>query len=218
MKRRGFTWIELVVVLAIVLIIAAILFPIFARPKVGDRRTPCSSNLRQVGLAIKQYTQDNNEFFPMVKGAGSSYGWADAIQPYMKSVQLLQCQSEPTRPMRADGPATPNYSDYFYNSRLDGQNGSALPYISNTVMLGDAVTGDARQHSTGGTAKIPGAASLVNRASTPIGAAMRHLDGAYYGFADGHIKWYKGSDANTSPQIKNAASGAHSHSVGFAIK
>jgi prepilin-type processing-associated H-X9-DG protein/prepilin-type N-terminal cleavage/methylation domain-containing protein len=208
MRRHGFTWIELAAVLAIILIIAAILFPVFARRSDQPHGPSCQQNIRQVGLAIKQYLSDYDESFPRVSSGGVYYGWADAVQPYVKNTQLFQCPNETTQPPSGTATAVigtdPLYSDYFYNSRLAGQNESTLKHIASTVMLGDAASGNARRHSTGGAATTPGVASLVDSAGAPVGAATRHLDGANYAFADGHVKWFKGSSANTCPAIRNA--------------
>lgn len=65
-KLSGFTLIELLVVIAIIAILAAILFPVFARARENARRASCMSNLKQVSLAIMQYTQDYDERYPRV--------------------------------------------------------------------------------------------------------------------------------------------------------
>ena len=67
MKRRGsggFTLIELLVVIAIIAILAAILFPVFAQAREKARATACTSNLKQLDLALMMYGQDYDENMP----------------------------------------------------------------------------------------------------------------------------------------------------------
>ena len=224
MKRRGFTWIELLVVLVLVVILAAILYPVFMRPNHPPGRPACQQNIRQIGLAIKQYLSDYGERFPIITTGGSAYGWADACQPYVRNTQLFQCPSDtalPTAIFVGSDPnytgTDPNFTDYFYNLHLSGVSESRIQYLAATIMLGDATPGDARQHSTGGPSGKPAVAKLINRFGQPVGAATRHLDGANYTFADGHVKWLKGKDANTTPAIQNAAASGSKNPT-FGIK
>ena len=105
---RGFTLIELLVVIAIIAILAAILFPTFSRARENARRATCQSNLKQMGLAFAQYTQDYDETLPDANpgdlcNGGHTYGtlafdtnnvlWADVLQPYIKSLQIFICPS-----------------------------------------------------------------------------------------------------------------------------
>ena len=100
-RRAAFTLIELLVVIAIIAILAAILFPVFARARENARRSSCQSNLKQIGLSIVQYSQDYDEQMlralsfrnPVI--AGPNRHWASAVQPYLKSEQIMRCPSDP---------------------------------------------------------------------------------------------------------------------------
>ena len=64
-KQKAFTLIELLVVITIISILAAILFPVFARARENARRSSCMSNMKQIGLGIMQYVQDYDEHYPL---------------------------------------------------------------------------------------------------------------------------------------------------------
>ncbi len=98
--KRGFTLIELLVVVAIVAILAAILFPVFQKVRENARRTACMSNLKQVALGVIQYQQDNDEFYVLTERGGDvddahEYYWGDMLQPYLKSWAVLTCPDAP---------------------------------------------------------------------------------------------------------------------------
>lgn len=99
---RGFTLIELLVVIAIIAILAAILFPVFAKAREKARQASCQSNEKQIGLAILQYVQDNDETYPLGylgttntgDASGTALTWDIAAMPYIKSNGVLVCPDD----------------------------------------------------------------------------------------------------------------------------
>jgi prepilin-type N-terminal cleavage/methylation domain-containing protein len=107
MKRRSaFTLIELLVVIAI---LAAILFPVFAQAREQARKASCQSNLKQIGLALRMYTQDYDEtlfasgmLFPngatapdgnnLIRMLSGGLSWF--TQPYIKNEGIFKCPSD----------------------------------------------------------------------------------------------------------------------------
>ena len=97
MKRRGFTLIELLVVIAIIAVLIALLLPAVQAAREAARRSQCTNNLKQIGLALHNY-HDINGSFPMGAGSGmetlgqylAKQGWSylGAILPQLGEVPL----------------------------------------------------------------------------------------------------------------------------------
>ncbi len=192
MKRNAFTLVEAIIVVAFMAILATgvlSLSPFFARQRENDSykppRTVCLSNLRQMSLGMMQYTKDYDEKLPPAKN--KSGGWADLIFPYVKSTQLFQCPAE-------QGSADKT-SDYFFNSRLSGVSMGKLPAPNLTISLGDGLPD---QPFDANLSQLP--AAWIGDFTSP---ANRHLDGANYAFADGHVKWFKPGNITLDKPDKN---------------
>lgn len=115
--------------------VLAIIFPCPCRSRESARRASCQSNLKQISLAIQQYSEDFDGRLPLTRvgdvpsaGYRPAYGWADAIAPYSFApsdfVRVLQCPSEADRsPISgtASGQvllSSRNFTDYWFNARL----------------------------------------------------------------------------------------------------
>ncbi len=106
--KAAFTLIELLVVIAIIAILAAILFPVFAQAREQARQAVCTSNVRQIGLALQMYTQDNDETLPIFyayntqsaeglparNGDPLHKGIELEILPYTKNKNIFKCPDD----------------------------------------------------------------------------------------------------------------------------
>ena len=100
-RKSGFTLIELLVVIAIIAILAAILFPVFTSAKQIAKRSACVSNMKQIGMSIKMYMDDNNDTLPLpLVPNGDDQDeryywpvstWRTAIDSYVKNDSVFNC-------------------------------------------------------------------------------------------------------------------------------
>lgn len=176
-------------------LVGLVLFPIFARQRPNRDPLYCQSQLKQIGLAMFQYTQDYHGKFPAVNlhdtgiGDQNAFGWADALFPYLKSHQIFWCPAQLRNGVRDDQskpPAARNYTDYFYNRRMDGLHNEKIESVILTIMLGDGNDGTDAANARYSLSKLP--SEWREDKNSP---SYRHREGANYLFADGHVKLLK---------------------------
>lgn len=182
-KVSGFTLTELLIVIAIIAIFAAMLFPIFARARENSRRSSCQSDLKQIGFGILQYAQDSDETLPRIYVADPGYRhWAQIIQPYIKSTQVFDC---PSQDYKWTGVFGGEKLSYGMNSYFDPSYGSIgnvillarLTKVSETVIVTESE--NFRVTFVGG---------IFDTASPNRKVEYRHLGLANVLFVDGHVK------------------------------
>lgn len=184
-SRAGFTIWEIAAIFAFVLIIAAVLFPVFQRVPENDnrKRSACQSNLKHLGLAIIQYTQDNDEKMPSgVNAAGN--GWAGEIYPYTKSTGLYQCPYDTAKGA---------HISYAENQNLPRQNLAFLNAPAATVELYETTTLNC-DPSTPETISATGL-------SAPQNSDRHDADTFWLNFlaADGHVRWLTPGQVSSGP-------------------
>jgi prepilin-type N-terminal cleavage/methylation domain-containing protein/prepilin-type processing-associated H-X9-DG protein len=125
--QSGFTLTELLVVVGVMSLLAAFLFPVLAQARDSARRAQCLSNLRQLALAHRLYVQDHDDAlpasqYPFELGPGPWVVWPQFLRPYYKDPRLLD-QGFTTREERL---ATPWLADYVMCAY--GPGGSGTPF------------------------------------------------------------------------------------------
>jgi prepilin-type N-terminal cleavage/methylation domain-containing protein/prepilin-type processing-associated H-X9-DG protein len=134
----GFTLIELLVVVAIIALLASILFPVFGRARETARRTSCISNLKQVGLAVEQYKQDYNRF---LDNEQTLVGCPSAVLfPYTKSKQIWVCPSDTNVTVQAM--TDTRIVSYQLNAQVNARLDAVITRPADIVIAHDANPGE----------------------------------------------------------------------------
>ncbi|RYX82984.1 DUF1559 domain-containing protein [bacterium] len=164
-RRRAGTLIDHAVTLAVWVVLFAILVPVFSRARNNARRATCQSNLKQICLALWQYTEDSDGVLP-------TRDWVSLTKPYAKEKDIFRC------PVKNDGRGR---GDYFFNARLLRRELGGISAPQSLILLGD------------GSDDSPVARFPTGWRTDESSPAWRHLEGANYAFGDGHVKWLKAS-------------------------
>lgn len=186
-NRIGFTLIELLVVVAIIAILAAIMFPAFAAARENARKTSCLTHIKQLGLAQSMYLGDWDERFPFwYQNTGNakrpfSY-WTEYFQPYLRNQDILRCASFSWNGQPDPGIKLADYALFTWGP--SGQGTQADPYWR---WAGPALT----------LAQVLRPTETFNLmdgwTTTEItrGFVLRHQDGMIGAFLDGHARYVR---------------------------
>ena len=214
-RRGGFTLIELLVVIAIIAILAALLLPALSSAKQRAWTISCTSNLRQIGLGLKMFADDNNGLYPesgtkIVWGTpdappplgSGQLGWMEQIFSYTQNTNIYHCPGNVQLPVANQSAF--NYFNgvraaYMANDGFGPLKNSLIMFPSAYVLSGDTIDNDHyflpddcdkddyTQDCVGGESDVPEDMQVQWRA---------HSKGQNLAFPDGHVKWYKGYNAS----------------------
>jgi prepilin-type processing-associated H-X9-DG protein len=219
----------LLVVIAIIAILAAILFPVFAKAREKARQTACLSNVKEICLAYLMYAQDYDEKFTKCEtmcANGGTWGPAKyqyylALNPYIKNWQIWAC---PSASGANNCPGTDNGSAHYVAVHqhitaglvpanfvvnyvpMEGFNNNSYKMAqfkdpSETYMIGDAAAFPRLEEIAWANTcnLIPGGCGQGAVGETEDNT--RHNGGSNLGFMDGHAKWRKAQDIVASNGI-----------------
>jgi prepilin-type N-terminal cleavage/methylation domain-containing protein len=117
--RSGFTLVELLVVLAIVSILAAILLPVIGRVRDRARATSCLSNMRQIGMGLMMYLSDKSEHFPpYIVGQYAQLGLGQG-EPALERVAGKEPATKPGERFVLTGYGVPGDKPAHYKTWMD---------------------------------------------------------------------------------------------------
>jgi len=192
---QGFTLIEVLIVVAIIIMLAAMLMPVFEVATKRAEATSCLTNVRSISIAAALYAEDNDDILLPARVSGgpvgySGIGWGLTIQPYLRNEAVLVCTSD-TNPTVATGTygVKRSYGINYELTLVGGYNNSALELgdikdETRTIMFFD-IRSDLRRlglfYPYDGTAAV----------------AARHREGANFAFVDGHAKWFRLEQTST---------------------
>jgi len=121
-KRKGFTLVELLVVISIISLLMGILVPALGKVRAKGRRTVCMSNLQQIGVAFKIYLDDNRDImpaacqYPSLNTDPNDYGFRPPItrflMPSLKNQEVFKCPADIKDYYKDWG------TSYEYNARM----------------------------------------------------------------------------------------------------
>ncbi len=124
--RRAFTLVEIIVVTVILMILAALLFPVFARAKENNKLSTCMAQLKQDAIGMQLYRVDNDDlgYRHVMQGNKYPWNWYEGLASYIKDGRLVWC----VEPGNWDGPIV-EHSFYKWQHYTDTPVGSSGPDV-----------------------------------------------------------------------------------------
>lgn len=126
-SARGFTLTEIIITVVIIAALAGIAFPIVKRGIQSSQKAGCLSNLRQIGLGLESYLQDNNQIMPELETGRRSLDedipvLENTLDVYLESELVFRCPADP-EVFEATG------SSYIWNSTQSGLRRTQLEFL-----------------------------------------------------------------------------------------